>query len=139
ESLVTALEAAAYRGVVVRVLVGGPPTRFWTVLAARSYYDTLLQAGVEVYEYRKGMLHSKTLSVDGQWCLVGSVNFDSRSLLLNFEAAVAMHDSRLTHQLDESFQKDVRDAIRVDPVAWSRRPRSHVLGEDFFRLFAPLL
>jgi len=136
--LLMALVTAACRGVRVRVIVGGPHARFWTLLAARSYYDTLLQAGVEIYEYRKGILHSKTLSVDGQWCMVGSPNFDSRSLILNFEVAVAMYDSKLTQQLDEAFERDVRDAVRVDADAWGRRPRSHVLGENFFRLFAPL-
>src|SRR4029077_870573 len=78
ESLVTALETAARRGVRVRLMLAGRSAYFWTVAAGRSYYDSLLAAGVEIYEYQHGLMHAKTLTVDGQWSLVGTSNFDTR-------------------------------------------------------------
>jgi len=139
EPLVAALEAAAYRGVKVRILLAGPPCYLWSVLAARSYYESLLRAGVEIHEYRKGMLHSKTLCVDGDWCLIGSPNFDTRSLALNFEAAVAVYDQAFATQLDQQFLHDLPHAIPIDRDTWQRRPLSHLFAENVCRLFTPVL
>lgn len=139
ESLVTALETAAQRGVKVRLLLPGKSDHPWTVLAARSYYETLLIAGVEIFEYGGGLLHSKTLTIDGTWSLVGSPNFDNRSLMLNFEVAVAAYDSKTATQLEEQFESDLAKAKRIDPRAWSNRPERYVLAENICRLFAPVL
>jgi len=139
EPLVTALETAAQRGVRVRLMLAGKAVLIWTVLAGRSYYESLLKAGVEIYEYDRGLLHSKTLTVDGNWSLVGSPNFDARSLLLNFEVAVAMYDSRIAMQLEEHFEKDLTRAKRIDLESWMRRPERQVLLENVCRLFAPVL
>jgi cardiolipin synthase A/B len=134
-----ALETAARRGVRVRVLVAKKATYLWTLLAGRSYYDDLLEAGVEVYEYHKGLFHAKTLTVDGSWSLVGTPNFDMRSLMLNFEVAVALYDERLSSELERHFEEDLKDATCIDPEQWSRRSVWKQLGERFWRLFAPVL
>lgn len=139
ESLVTALETAALRGVKARLLLPGKSDHMFTVFAARSYYETLLKAGVEVYEYQGGLLHSKTLTVDGNWSLVGSPNFDNRSLMLNFEVAVAAYDSKLAEQLQEHFERDLSRAKRLHLEAWSQRRVPQVLLENTCRLFAPVL
>lgn len=138
-SLITALEAAAYRGLRVRVMVAGKSDHHFTVLAGRSYYDTLLQAGVEIYEYQRGLLHCKVLTVDGNWSLVGSPNFDYRSLMLNFEVAVAMYDARIAAQLQEQFEEDLKYSKRIDPSTWNDRPLRQVAAENVCRLFAPVL
>ncbi len=137
--LVTALESAAYRGVHVRLLLSGRSAYFWTLLAGRSYYDSLLRAGVEIYEYRKGLLHSKTLTIDGKWSLVGTPNFDARSLMLNFEVAVVMYDNKIAGQLESQFEADLQRTLKIELTDWSKRPIRHVLGENICRLFAPLL
>jgi cardiolipin synthase A/B len=138
-ALVAALESAAYRGVRVRLLLSERGTFLWTLLAGRSYYDSLLRAGVEIYEYHGGLLHSKTLTIDGSWSLVGSPNFDMRSLVLNFEAAVAIYDSRIAGQLADHFESDLKRATRIEADTWQYRPVSHRLGESLCRLFAPVL
>lgn len=138
-SLVTALESAAYRGVQVRLLLAGRSAHHWTVLAGRSYYDSLLTAGVEIYEYERGLLHSKVLTIDGTWSLVGTPNFDSRSLMLNFEVAVAMYDERIAALLEAQFEADLEHATQVRPESWSERPTRHVLAENACRLLAPVM
>lgn len=138
-SLVTALESAAYRGVHVRLLLAGKSDIHWTVLASRSYYDSLLLAGVEIYEFQKTVLHSKTMTIDGKWSLVGSPNFDARSLVLNFEIAVAIYDTDVAAELESHFARDLEGARRVEPLDWENRSSFQVLSENFFRLMAPLI
>jgi cardiolipin synthase len=139
ESLVTALETAAHRGVRVRLLLAGKATYPWTLLAGRSYYEGLLRAGVEIYEYERGLMHAKTLTVDGEWSLVGTPNFDTRSLFLNFEVAVATYDERIASQLEEQFERDVKQARRIELERWMQRPEMSVVVENTWRLFAPVL
>ncbi len=138
-ALAMALESAALRGVKVRLLLCSRSAHMATVYAAQSYYDTLLQAGVEIFEYEKGLLHSKTLTVDGHWSFVGSPNFDSRSLLLNFEIGLAFYDSRVAQQLEDDFERDRQDARPLDYDDWIKRPRWRILRENVCRLFSPVL
>lgn len=139
ESLVTSLETAARQGVRVRLLLSSRSTFFWTLAAGRSYYESLLRAGVEIFEYQHGLLHAKTLTIDGQWSLVGTANFDTRSLFLNFEVGVAVYDERFASQLESQFERDIAHASRISLDAWLERPESHVLFENIWRLFAPVL
>ncbi len=138
-TFVTALENAALRGVRVRLLVSGRFSHIATRYAGRSAYDSLLAAGVEIYEYQRGLLHSKTLTIDGHWSLVGSANLDCRSLFLNFEVGVALLDGPLANQLAEQFDRDVTDALWIKPGVWSRRPRFEIVLENFCRLFQPVM
>lgn len=137
--LVSALETAALRGVRTRVMLSGPKTYFATRNAARSYYDSLLRAGVEVYEYQAGQFHPKTLTIDGCWSLVGTPNFDARSLFLNFEVGVALYDKSLAEQLDHHFDTDIPNAWRVLEETWSKRSVLAHLKENFCRMFSPVL
>jgi cardiolipin synthase A/B len=139
ESLVTSLETAARQGVRVRLMLSARSAFFWTLAAGRSYYESLLRAGVEIYEYQHGLMHAKTLSIDGQWSLVGTANFDTRSLFLNFEVGVAIYGEQIATQLEEQFERDVAHANRISLEEWLDRPESRVLWENVWRLFAPVL
>jgi cardiolipin synthase len=139
ESLVTSLETAARQGVRVRLVLSGRSAYFWTLAAGRSYYESLLRAGVEIYEYQHGLMHAKTLTIDGQWSLVGTANFDTRSLFLNFEVGVAVYDETIATQLEEQFERDVARSNRISLEAWLERSESRVLTENVWRLFAPVL
>lgn len=138
-SLQEALCTAASRGVRVRILVAGPSTYWYTLWAGRSYYRELLDRGVEIYEYRKGLFHAKVLAVDGCWSLIGTPNFDVRSLDLNFEVAVAFCDRRIAAELERQFDGDAEHSWRIDPERWSERSSWRIRGENFCRLFGPLL
>ena len=142
---IQALVAAALRGVRVRILVPGRPSYSWKidylapVYAGRSYYENLLEAGVEIYEYQRGVMHAKTMTVDGTWSLVGGANFDARSLMLNFEVGLAISGPRIAQQLEEHFATDLEDSLRIDPEHWSNRPTRRILAENACRMFAPVL
>ncbi|WP_203545368.1 cardiolipin synthase [Candidatus Laterigemmans baculatus] len=138
EGLAVALEAAAWRGVRVRMIVANRGNFLWTLKAGQSYYQSLLQAGVEIYEYQRGIYHAKTLTIDGKWSMVGTPNCDFRSFVLNFEIAVSMFDEDAAKQLEDEFESDLKYAQRIDWEAWRARRRTTKLHERFWRLFAPL-
>lgn len=138
-AIVVALENAALRGVRVRLLLSGRKNHLLTLLAGRAIYDSLLNAGVEIAEYQRGLLHSKTLTIDGHWSLVGSANVDCRSLFLNFESGMVLYDERLAQQLEQQFEIDMQDSILINPEDWDRRPWFHIVGENLCRLFTPAL
>lgn len=139
ESLIMSLQTVARQGVRVRLVLSGKSTFFWTLAAGRSYYESLLRAGVEIYEYQHGLMHAKTITVDGEWSLVGTANFDTRSLYLNFEVGVAVYDASIAKQLEEQFERDVERSRQISLDEWLDRPDSHVVFENFWRLFAPVL
>lgn len=138
-ALTEALKNAACRGVKTRLMLSGSGGYWYTYHAARASFDALLNAGVEIWEFEKGYLHSKTLTIDGIWSLVGSPNFDSRSVFLNFEVALAIYDRDHAHQLVEQFDTDISSAKKVDPEAWKQRPPWERVKENWCRLFAPVL
>jgi cardiolipin synthase len=116
-SQVQRLAAAARRGVDVRVLTASAshtdvPPAYW---AGRSRYPELFEAGVKIYEYQPSMMHAKSWVVDGIWCSVGALNLDNRSVALNDEVALMIHDADFGTRLQEIFRSDLALARRVDP------------------------
>jgi cardiolipin synthase len=109
------------------------------VTAQRAWYRNLLKAGVEIWEYQRGMFHAKTLTIDGVWSCVGSTNFDSRSLLLNFEAGLALLGPRPARDLLAQFELDLRHSRRVELAEFERRGWMARLAEQSLRLLAPIL
>ena len=105
---------AAARGVDVRVLTPGAHTdRPSTWYAARAHYVELLGGGVRLWEYRPTMVHAKTVVVDGVWGMVGTLNFDNRSLVLNDEAALLSWDRELGASLERAFEADLAHADEI--------------------------
>jgi cardiolipin synthase len=138
-ALVTALEAAACRGVAVRLMVPAVGDHRWMVVAGQGYYESLLECGVEIYEYQRGPLHSKTLTIDGAWSLVGTPNFDSRSLLLNFEVGVVLYGLRAASELEEQFADDLAQSQRVELARFRSRPLRHKVAEQALKLVSSVL
>ena len=124
------LVGAARRGVDVRMLTNSAQTDVKTTwLAGRSRYETLLAAGVRIYEYRPTTMHAKTFVVDGAWTAVATMNFDNRSLAFNNEVALVALDSAVGASMESLFLDDLRfaDEIRLD--VFRRRPRTQRLLE----------
>jgi len=123
------LTTAARRGLDVRLLVPNDYQDSRLVrYASQTWYKELLEAGVRVYEYQPTMMHVKAVSVDREWAIVGSANFDSRSFEINFEIAVAVFDAPFVATLDASFEEDLRQAreITLEDVerrSWLERAR----------------
>ena len=117
------LKAAAKRGVDVRVLTTGPESDVQsTRFAGRFRFDELLRAGVKVYEYLPANMHAKTLSVDGVFGSVGSMNFDNRSLAFNNETTLLVQDSTVVSGMDRMFLADLRFAHEVTAEEMETRP-----------------
>ena len=113
---------AARRGVDVRILTAGKKTDVKTVRhAGHATYEELLRGGVRIYEFKPAMLHAKTISVDGLWASVGSMNFDNRSLVFNEESNLAVRDGRVAAQLDSAFLDDLRHAHEFELQSFARR------------------
>ena len=124
------LTDAAGRGVDVRVLTNGENTDIpATRLASRAHYEELLVAGIRIFEYQPAMMHAKTFVVDGLWSSVGTMNFDNRSLALNNESALVMHDQALGTAMDSLFLEDLRLAREITLRAFRRRPWTERLLE----------
>ncbi|MEO5566045.1 MAG: cardiolipin synthase [Luteimonas sp.] len=138
EAAKMALTSAALGGLDVRLLVPKHSDSRLVTLAARSYFDHLLAAGVRVYEYGPRMLHTKAMLVDDDLALIGSANFDARSFSLNFEVCMLFRDQDIATELAHLFEGELRNAPRVradrpSPL-WSAR-----LPEALARLLSPLL
>jgi cardiolipin synthase len=139
-SFVAFLTRAARRGVDVRVLVGGPKTDVRAArLAAHARYETLLEAGVRIYEYQPTTLHAKTFVVDGRWVSVGTMNFDNRSLALNDESTLMVLDSAAGRRMEEVFQEDLHQAREIDLAEFRRRPWYRRVAEWAASQVTPLL
>ncbi|WP_374012720.1 cardiolipin synthase [Pseudoxanthomonas koreensis] len=134
-----ALTSAALGGLDTRLLVPRRSDSRLVTLAARSYFDELVQAGVQVYEYAgPRMLHTKALLTDDHLCIVGSANFDYRSFRLNFEASMMVRDTEACASLARLLEAEFAAASRVRPD----RPCGlwrHRLPESLARLLSPLL
>nr|WP_246850064.1 cardiolipin synthase [Rufibacter roseolus] len=139
EGILQALTVAALGGVKVKLLVPGISDSALVNAAAWSYYDDMLHAGVEIYLYQKGFIHSKTTVIDGTVSMVGTANMDNRSFELNFEVNAVVYDTDLSQQLRGIFYRDLEHATKIDLEAWRQRPRLKQLFEKLARLLSPLL
>jgi cardiolipin synthase len=139
ESTRWSLNEARRRGVRVRLLVEGDLTDAKPVkYASRADYDALLAAGVEIHEFQPTMMHVKALVVDGVWSVVGSTNFDNRSLELNDEINVGIADRNLAARLTQDFEADLRRSRQLKLNEWRARPVSDKAREKLWALFGEL-
>jgi cardiolipin synthase len=139
DAILTALTTAALRGVDVRVLVPRRSDSLIVTAAARSYYDTVLAAGVRVYEYQPTMIHAKTLVVDDYFAAVGTANFDNRSFRLNFEITAVVYGAAQCDELVAQFRKDLHDAKEIKPHAREKISWRWRFAEAGARVLSPLL
>jgi cardiolipin synthase len=137
--LLDALCLAAYLGVDVRLLCQFHPDKWIPLLAARYYWEDVLAAGVKVYQYTRGMLHSKVVIVDDEWASVGTANLDNRSLYLNFEVNCLLYSRSAVAELEAAYLRDLQTAVRLDRAAYARRPFVGRLLENASRLLSPVL
>ncbi|MGI5034950.1 phospholipase D-like domain-containing protein [Streptomyces sp. JAC128] len=114
--------AAARRGVSVEILLPGPYTdKRVCQLAGQNFYEDLTACGVKIYQYQPTMLHTKVLTVDGVASLIGSTNFNRRSLEHDEEVMLAVLDRDFTVTLDGHFEEDVKKSTLIDGARWKRR------------------
>jgi cardiolipin synthase len=130
---------AARRGVDVRLLLPSHSDSSPALQVQHSHYEALLRAGVKIYERDDGILHSKTLIVDGVWSITGSSNFDYRSVLFNDEVDAVVLGKDTGEQLSQLFLNDLQNATPIDLHSWRKRSTLTKLREQFWRLWEKLL
>jgi cardiolipin synthase len=120
-ALLRELLRARRRGVRVRVIVPGQSDVKVVQWATRHVYEFLLKRGVRIYERKDRMLHSKVMVMDGKWSVLGSCNFDARSLHLNHEFFAVVRSQQMAQALESICREEIRASVRVTAAFCRRR------------------
>lgn len=139
EHLIFALISAAQKGVNVCIIIPARTNSMMVEWASRSFFTELLQAGVKLYRFQQGLLHTKSVVIDEKLSLIGTVNLDMRSLWLNFEVTLAAEEPHFTRELVKLQQNYIDDSIQIDVTLWENRSLWKRIIEQFFYQFSPLL
>ncbi|NLG35443.1 MAG: cardiolipin synthase [Lentisphaerae bacterium] len=139
EDLLRALRLAALRGVRVYLVVPEKSNHWYTTWAARAMYEDLLESGVRIFERRPPFIHAKAMTVDDRMAIVGSSNWDYRSLYSNYETSLAVYDPQFVMHLKLLMIEDLNESRELDLVTFKNRPVAHRYLENACGLFAPLL
>lgn len=138
ETIVSALLNAAKTGVRVRLIVPRRCDSRIVTWGGRRFYEELLDAGIEIYFFEEGMLHTKSMTVDDDVSVFGTVNIDTRSLHLNFEHSMLILNREFTAELNALFDTYLAKSFRLDPAIWKKRGLFARLREGFSYLASPL-
>ncbi|NIY83843.1 cardiolipin synthase [Vibrio hepatarius] len=137
--LLETLKMTAQRGIKVELIIPLKNDSIMVQWASRSFYTELMEAGVEIYEFYGGLLHTKSVVIDEQFCLVGTVNMDMRSLWLNFELTLAIDDEAFTKEMYWLQKSYMEASHKVKLKEWHERSMYSRFLERVFYLFNPLL
>ena len=139
KSFIDALSIAALSGIKIKIILPGISDSRLVNAASNSYIQTLLDIGVEVYKYQKGFIHSKTMVCDGYVSFVGTANLDNRSFDLNFEVNAIIYDEKIAAIVNESFEEDIANSVKINKKEWENRPFFIKLIEKRVNLFSALI
>lgn len=139
DSLLRAIRGAAARGVKVSMIVPEKVDSLLIRYASRSFYDELMDCGAKIYLYRKGLLHTKSITADRRISMFGTVNLDMRSIWINYEVAAFVYGDEFGNELHALQQSYIDDSDFLDPVEWARRSSFQRFLEGAFRLTSPVL
>jgi cardiolipin synthase A/B len=139
DSVMTALQLAALRGVDVRILLPNRPDHRLVYLCSFSYYTEMIGAGVKIYRYVPGFMHQKVILIDQALAGVGTVNLDNRSFSLNFEVTVWVHQAKFIQQIAAMFDDDFAVSRVIQRQEYESRSLLFRLSARIARLFAPIL
>lgn len=139
EPSLLALKLAVLRGVRVDMVLPERSDQIMAGACGRAYYEDLLEAGVNLYLYRPGLLHAKTLSVDDEFGMIGSGNFDIRSFFLNFELNLLFHGAVAAAKIRFQQKQYMARSNRLNLESWRNRPAYVKRLEDAAKLLAPLI
>jgi cardiolipin synthase len=137
--LSTCIEMAALSGVDIRLIIPIKSDSSFSYASTSSYLEQALEAGVRVFRYHKGFLHSKAIVIDDFISIVGSCNIDERSFTQNFEANAFIYEKKTALKLKQLFMKDIDNCEELTLEVWTKRKKRQRLKESFARLFSPLM
>ncbi|WP_442599188.1 cardiolipin synthase [Neobacillus sp. D3-1R] len=139
EDIFSAIKIAALSGIDVRILVPKKPDKRIVFHASRSYFPELMEAGVRIFEYDRGFMHSKIVIVDYELASIGTSNMDMRSFHLNFEVNAFLYRTRSTQKLVNDYLKDIKNSKELNLETFKKRHLGLRLLESTSRLLSPLL
>ncbi|MDV3310193.1 MAG: cardiolipin synthase [Cyclobacteriaceae bacterium] len=139
ETMMNAIKQAAFSGKEVRVLIPERSDSAFVDAASRFYFLTLLEAGVKIHLYTKGLIHAKTMVVDDTLSIIGTANMDLRSFELNFEINAIIYSERVNAEMKDIFWKDLEHSYMLDGDEWGKRNKFRIFLEGLARILAPLL
>ncbi|MDO6819823.1 cardiolipin synthase [Zobellia sp. 1_MG-2023] len=139
EALMEALQVAALGGVDVRILLSSNSDSFLVRWSVRSYFENFLEAGVRIYLYPDGFLHSKIMFTDDELTTIGTANLDVRSFEQNYEVNVLAYDKELTRELKRDFLNDCKISHEINYKEFTQRPKSERFKEGLAKIFSPVL
>jgi cardiolipin synthase len=137
--LLDAIRVAALSGIDVRILFQYKPDRWLPYFAGRYYFPDVMEAGVKIYRYAKGMMHAKVVVIDDDFASVGTANLDNRSMFLNFEVNCLMYSPEAVRVLEAMFERDFTESRLIDPEVFAKRSFAVRLAENACRLMSPVL
>lgn len=138
KSLQMALKTAALSGLDVQIIIPNKPDHFFVYWASRDNIQELLEAGVKIYTYEHGFIHSKILIVDDVCASVGTANFDIRSLEINYEVNAFIYDHDVVEELADDFIMDLKYSKEIKLEDHLQRPYKEKFLEAMARLVSPL-
>jgi cardiolipin synthase len=138
ENILFAMKTAALSGVQVRLILPYNSDSIILKWSVRAYLEELMEAGVEVFFYYNGFLHSKIIIADDV-ASIGTANVDERSLEHNFEVNAVLYDARISQELKEQLEDDLVNCKRLVLEEFQKRPRRDKIRESMVRLLEPLL
>lgn len=134
-----ALKLASQSGVDVKIIMPATPDKRWVFYLSRSYYEGLIKAGVKIYEYTPGFMHAKMMLVDNAQALIGTANFDFRSLYLHFENGVIIANSKTLNSIKYDFDGIINSSHLVSLRDLRQRKWYEKISAQFLKFFAPLI
>lgn len=137
--IISALKTAALGGIDVKILMPEFSDAVIPRWCSFSFVEELLEAGVKIFFYQKGFIHSKLIMVDGVFSSVGTANLDFRSMETNFEVNAFIYDQLFNRQLMAYFRHDLHHSREIVRSEWKRRPWSSKLKESLAHLVSPML
>lgn len=138
QTLVSALKTAALSGVDVRIIIPEKSDAITPKWCSFSYVEQFLEAGIKIYLYQKGFIHSKTLMIDDVFSTIGTTNLDFRSLETNFEINAFIYERKFTRLMLKHFIHDLRDSREIKLAEWEKRPWHFKLRESLAHIVSPM-
>jgi cardiolipin synthase len=139
EPLLNAMRTAALAGTDVRLMTVGVPDKKYVLWAAHPYYRQILESGVRIFQYTAGFLHAKTVTVDARWCVIGTCNWDIRSMTLHEEVSCAFYDEAFARKHAEVFRQDLESCREFTLEDWHALSGGERVRNALLRLFSRLL
>jgi len=137
--MITALKIASKSGIDVRIITPKIPDKWYVHPVTQFFYAELMEAGVKIYEYTPGFIHSKLFVSDDRVASVGTINMDFRSFYYHFECGVWICDNPVVMDIKNDILGILKNSEEINPEVWKKRPAYIKLKQTFLRLFAPFM